>query len=215
MTAPEFLIRCPRCFGLHKWRVAKHEAFTTQRVVAHECPHGMPCIADCAHGRPSSEIHVRLDETVLPDGTVFVSTKVVGCDGKDPCHVDVKPCPECSEARAKFYATPLPRPECLVCREVKRQGGTGCPTLKTRKDGQDTYIIPDPFCKWRKLERMPPWCAGATPEEQQRFLSAIPAEARPKAIEEARKANAQKGAEQRHEKKTVEKKKPNGQTSMF
>jgi hypothetical protein len=62
---------------------------------------------------------------------------------------------------------------------------------------------------------MPPWCAGATDEEQQKFVGALPVEARKNGIIEARKANRQEGAEQKYEKKVVEKKKNGGQASLF
>ncbi len=188
MSAPVFLLRCPRCFGFHPWRAAKYEAHTAERIAPHQCQHGRACTVDCEHGHPMG----------------------LGC-----CAITVQDCAQCVEARSQVYAKKPPRPECLVCREVKRQGGSGCPTFKTRKEGDWTHSVPDPFCKWRRLERMPPWCAGATDVERKLFVTAIPGEVREKAIEEARKANRQESAEQRYEKKAIEKKKPTGQTSMF
>jgi hypothetical protein len=63
---------------------------------------------------------------------------------------------------------------------------------------------------------MLPWCAGATDEEHALFLSAIPGEAREKALVEARMANIQEGAKQESEApKKIEKKRDTGQASIF
>jgi hypothetical protein len=203
MTAPAFLMRCPRCFGLHPWRAARYEAFTIERILPHHCQHGNVCTVDCLHGHPFGV------------GCQKHLPTCHGCGLDGCCRVEAEACAQCVETRAQVYARPLPRPECLVCREVKRQGGSGCPTFKTKKDGDWAVNVPDPLCRWRRLERVPPWCAGAEESERAVFLSAVPAEVRNKAIEEARRANAQVGAEQRHEKKTVEKKKKTDQTSLF
>jgi len=204
MTAPAFLMRCPRCFGMHPWRAARYEAFTVERITPHHCQHGRVCTVDCPHGHPFG----------VGCGRHLPTCQGCGIDGC--CRVEVESCPQCAETRSQVYVRPLPRPECLVCREVKRQGGSGCPTFKTKKDGDWTVNVPDPLCRWRKLERMPPWCAGATDDERKLFLSEIPGEAREKAIAEAQKANFQEGAKQEREApKKLEKKRGNGQTSLF
>ena len=196
-------MRCPRCFGLHPWRTAPYEAPTLHRIVAHRCQHGNQCTSDCVHGRPSTDVHT-------------IDGADVRADGSNLCWKESLDCPQCVEIRAQVYAKPLPRSECLVCREVKRQGGMGCPNFKTSTEDGWTYSKPDPLCKWRRLERMPPWCAGATEDERKVFLSALPGEAREKAIAEAQKANFQEGARQEREApKKVEKKREKGQTSMF
>jgi hypothetical protein len=143
-------------------------------------------------------------------------TEVLGCEGGAPC-IDTSPsCPQCAETRAVVFAQKPKAAECLVCREVKRQGGSGCPRWRTSTDGQFKVHKTDGFCRWRTLERMPPWCAGATEDERELFLSAIPGEAREKALIEARKANHQEGAKvEREAPKKVEKKKGAGQTSLF
>lgn len=203
MTAPIFLIRCPRCFGLHPWRSAAYEAPTVHRIVPHRCQHGNQCTIDCVHGRPSTDVHT-------------IDGAAIRVDGSNLCTQQVQDCSQCVEIRAKVYAAHHPRPECIVCREATRQGGQGCPNFKTSAENSWTYAKPDPLCKWRRLERMPPWCAGATDKERDVFVLAIPVEKREKTIEEARKANFQEGAKQEREApKKVEKKRGKGQTSMF
>lgn len=175
----------------------------------HQCPHGFACGARfCIHGRLYSEI--RVQET--DDGT-----RVLGCDGADPC-IDLAPaCPECATARADVFKIIKSQPSsCLVCREVNRQGGSGCPRWRNTAENGWQHHKTDGLCKWRSLEIVPPWCAGATEEERKLFLVAIPGEIREQAIEEAQKANFQEGAKQEREApKKVEKKRGNGQTSLF
>lgn len=203
MTAPVFLLQCPRCFGLHPWRPVASGAATVHRIVPHWCQHGNQCIADCSHGKPMLSVHTKDGADVREDGSNL-------------CLESIPSCAQCIEIQNQVYAKPLPSLGCLVCREVKRQGGSGCPGFKTSTENGWTYAKPDPLCKWRKLERMPPWCAGSTDTEQQAFIGAIPSEKREKAIEEARKANHQEGAKQEREApKKVEKKRDKGQTSMF
>lgn len=208
MIAPIFLVRCLRCLQLHPWRKAKRDALPLDRVAPHKCPHGFACGPRmCIHGRPFSEIRVRETDE---------GTRVLGCEGGDPCIDSAPRCQQCIEVTAPVFAQRPAASGCLVCREVKRQGGSGCPRWRTTTDGQSKVHKTDGLCKWRTLEIVPPWCAGATEDERQLFLSAIPGEAREKAIAEARKANFQEGAKQQQEApKKVEKKRGNGQTSMF
>ena len=208
MSAPTFLVRCLRCLQLHPWRKASRDAFPVDRVVPHQCPHGFACGSRyCVHGRLYSEIRVQETE----DGT-----RVLGCDGADPCVDSAPTCPQCTEVRAAVFANRPPPSSCLVCREVNRQGGSGCPRWSTStKDGWSHHKT-DGLCKWRTLEIVTPWCVGATDDERKLFLSAIPGEVREKAITEAQKANVQEGAKQEREApKKLEKKRGVGQTNLF
>jgi hypothetical protein len=207
VVAPVFLVRCLRCLQLHPWRKAPRDAPPVDRVTPHKCPHGFVCGARlCIHGRPYSEVRVRETEN---------GTQVLGCEGGDPCIDSAPSCPQCAEIRAEVFKS-KPQSSCIVCREAKRQGGSGCPLWgSTTKDGWQ-YHKTKGLCKWRTLEIVSPWCAGATEDERQLFLSALPGEVREKAIAEAQKANFQEGAKQQQEApKKIEKKRGNGQTSMF
>ena len=206
--SPAFLIRCLRCLQLHPWRAAPLDALPVSRVVAHQCPHGIACgTRVCVHGRPFSEVHVR----ALNEGT-----QVLGCEGGAPCADSAPTCEQCAAIRVEVFARRPSGMGCLVCGEVKRQGGSGCPRWKTSTDGAWKVHKTDGLCKWRSLEIVPPWCAGATEDERALFLSALPGEAREKAIAEAQKANRQEGAKQEREApKKLEKKRGNGQTAMF
>lgn len=219
-SAPIHLVRCPLCLALHPWREAPRSALSVERVQSHVCPHGLPCgVRLCEHGKPYSEVSA--------EPTVDGPTILRGCNGGPVC-VDTAPrCKDCAEERARFFSVARERKRegnCKTCREAVRQSGeraqshgTICITVKRKKDGPDLFCIPHPTgCYFEDGTRPPPWCAGATPEEQKTFLEALPEPLRATALTEARKANKQEGAQQKAEAPKVEKKpKEDRQRSLF
>jgi hypothetical protein len=123
---------------------------------------------------------------------------------------------EAQANRPKPLPNTKPPSSCVVCAEVDRQGGGGCPKWKTTtKDGW-THHKQDGLCKWQSSEIVPPWCAGATEDERALFVAALPGEKRDVAIIEAQRANFQEGAKQETEApKKVAKKRGAGQSTMF
>ena len=218
-SAPTHLVRCPLCLALHPWREAPRSALSVERVQSHTCPHGIPCgVRLCEHGKSYGEVSVDVGEgpTVLRP-----------CKGTSIC-VDKAPrCQVCAEERAKFFAAMRGHRRentCKTCREVVRQSGeraqshgTICITVKRKKEGKDLVCVPNPHgCYFEDGTRPPPWCAGATTEEQKVFLEALPDPMRATALEEARRANKQEGAAQKVEAPKVEKKKKEDkQRSLF
>lgn len=198
---PKFAIECPGCLTLQHWRAAKWEAPPADRVVAHKCPHGKWCVEECKHGRRLHEFKI--------GGTAEKPT-VIGCDNGPICMPQDKGCLECAERRnarasdewaaySKARATENPEDKanylhwllnkCVVCAEVKQQGGSGCPRQRFATIGKDRVLkMPaEGRCMWSTLEQVPPWCAGATAAEIEVFVNAIPADNRDKALDNARK----------------------------
>lgn len=198
---PKFVVECPRCLTLQPWRAAKWGAMPVDRVVQHKCPHGKICVEDCPHGRKfyESKIGGTTDEPI-----------VLGCENGPPCIPSADKCMECADRRnarareeqvaySRARATDDPDAKidhlhrflnkCVVCAEVKQNGGSGCPRQRFVTVGKDRVLKmpPEGRCLWSTLEQVPPWCAGATPAEVELFVNAIPADCRDKALDNARR----------------------------
>lgn len=209
VQGPKFTMRCPGCLTMQPWRAAKWECLPTDRLVAHMCPHGKPCIEECKHGRRMHESY-RLTGGDQP--------QVLGCDGGAPCLSTSAPCKECADIRyfvwqklsgvfARSEATekhqdkakilgPLLH-KCIVCAEIKRQGGTGCPHQRFTSSGHGESLLKmDGRCQWCTFEKPPPWCAGATNGDVETFILAMSDDKRATAIDEARATHAKLLVEQ-------------------
>ncbi len=198
---PKFVLECPRCLTLQPWRAAKWGALSVDRVIAHKCPHGKVCVEECPHGRRLHDFKIggTADEPI-----------VLGCESGPPCMSSADKCMECADRRIarateeravynKARATEKAEDKvdylhrflnkCVVCAEVKENGGNGCPRQRFVTSGKDRVLKmpPEGRCMWSTLEQVPPWCAGATPAEVDLFVNHIPAEQRDKAINDARK----------------------------
>lgn len=203
VQGPKFTMRCFGCLTMQPWRAAKWEAVPTDRLMAHMCPHGKPCIEECKHGR-------RMHENYKLTGGEH--PQVLGCDGGAPCLPTSTPCKECADIRyfvwqklsglfakseskdkhqdkAKILEPLLHK--CIVCAEIKRQGGTGCPHQRfTSSSHGESVLKMDVRCQWCTFEKPPPWCAGAINGDVEAFTLAMPDDKRATAIDEARAAHA-------------------------
>lgn len=138
--------------------------------------------------------------------------RVLGCDGGDPCMPTSMPCKECADVRyfvgqklrGLFAASeqkdkhhdkirilaPLLH-NCIVCAEIKRQGGTGCPHQRFTTSGHgESTLKMDGRCQWCTFEKPPPWCANTTNGDVEAFILELPDDKRATAIDEARAAHA-------------------------
>ncbi len=134
---------------------------------------------------------------------------MLGCENGPPCLPSADKCMECADRRSaraaeeraaynKTRATESAEDKvdylhrflnkCVVCAEVKQQGGSGCPRQRFAGSKERVLKLPDEGrCMWSTLEQVPPWCAGATPADVATFVNHIPSEQRDKALEDARK----------------------------